>query len=333
MKFKFGTAVILSSSLLISQSGVYANANDSSENNKTQTENTSKSIDFKEAQEMSPNELTNLLTEEDLTLHNKVEDDESTESVPRIKETYQDVNAYINKHNIKPSPITQDARMKDLPKYDYKSDKFIGVIIHETANSNSSIDSEIKYMYENYESAFVHAYAGSNKIVQTASSDYLAWGAGAKANPYFYQIELARSNTFDQFAKSVNNQAYLTAKMLKQNGLKPSLADNNSEGKGTVISHNAVSKNYGGTDHTDPISYFSQWGYDMNQFYNLVQKHYDQMNETSENNAISGTIYKVAKGDTLYNISNRSGVSIANIKKLNNLKSNNVAIGQTLKLK
>lgn len=329
MKYKFGTALILTSSLLLSQSHFYVNAD---EKNNEQTENTSKSISFEQAQKMNPKELTNILTDEDLKLHNKVAEKHSTdmETNRNTNEAYQNVNSYIDKNNIKPSTITQDSRMNSLPKYDYKSDKFIGVIIHETANSNSKIDEEINYMYNNYESAFVHAYAGSSKIVQTASSDYLAWGAGAKANPYFYQIELAQSSTFDQFAKSVNNQAYLTAKMLDQNGLKPSLADNN-EGTGTVISHNAISQYYGGTDHTDPINYFSQWGYDMNQFYSLVQQHYNQLNESSD--TITGDTHTVVSGDTLYNISQRSGVSVAEIKELNDLSSNDLTVGQVLNLK
>ena len=46
---------------------------------------------------------------------------------------------------------------------------------------------------------------------------------------------------FEDFAKSVNNQAWLAAFMLKQNGITPTLADTN-EGKGSVISHNAVSR-------------------------------------------------------------------------------------------
>lgn len=53
--------------------------------------------------------------------------------------------------------------------------------------------------------------------------------------------------------------------MLKENGLTPSLADNN-QGTGTIISHNAISQYWGGTDHSDPVGYFSQWGYNMNQF-------------------------------------------------------------------
>ncbi|HDK8090707.1 MULTISPECIES: LysM peptidoglycan-binding domain-containing protein [Mammaliicoccus] len=329
MKYKFGAAIILTTSVLFSQSVGYINAE---VHQSEQTENTSKSISFEQAQKMNPKELTDLLTDEDLKLHNKDAEENSTEieSNQHTNEAYQDVNNYIAKNNIKPSTITQDSRMDSLPKYDYKSDKFIGVIIHETANPDSTIDEEINYMYNNYESAFVHAYASSSKIVQTASSDYLAWGAGAKANPYFYQIELAQSSTFDQFAKSVNNQAYLTAKMLHQNGLKPSLADNN-EGTGTVISHNAISQYYGGTDHTDPINYFSQWGYDMDQFYSLVQKHYNDLNESSD--SITGDTHTVVSGDTLYNISQRSGVSVAKLKSLNNLSSNDISVGQVLKLK
>ena len=45
----------------------------------------------------------------------------------------------------------------------------------------------------------------------------------------------------------------------------------------------------------------------MNQFYSLVQKHYNDLNETSDN--ITGDTHTVVSGDTLYNISQRSGVS------------------------
>jgi N-acetylmuramoyl-L-alanine amidase len=46
------------------------------------------------------------------------------------------------------------------------------------------------------------------------------------------------------FARSVNNQAWLAAYMLKQNGLTPSFADKN-KGIGTIISHNAVRQYWG----------------------------------------------------------------------------------------
>ncbi len=43
--------------------------------------------------------------------------------------------------------------------------------------------------------------------------------------------------------------------------------------------------------------------------------------------------YTVKKGDTLYSISKQYGLSIEELKKLNNLKSNNLAIGQKLYVK
>ncbi|MEB6171229.1 peptidoglycan recognition protein family protein [Staphylococcus pseudoxylosus] len=335
MKYRLGLSLIVATSLVLSTTVAYAQEdNEKQTTAKDKKENTSKPIDFDKAQKMSPQALKDQLTPEDLRLHNKVAEHNanSVEMRTFANRSYQDVNTYIANNNIKPAKIVQDSRMNNLPKYNYKSGKFIGVVIHETANPNSTIEGEVNYMYNNYQSAFVHAYASSDKIIQTAPSNYLAWGAGANANPYFYQIELTRSNTFDGFAKSVNNQAYLAAKMLKQNGLAPSLADNN-QGTGTIISHNAISQYWGGTDHTDPVGYFNQWGYNMDQFYSLVQKHYKALSGGGNDDAITGSTYKVAKGDTLYSISRRSGVAIDDIKKWNNLSNNTLSVGQTLKLK
>lgn len=43
--------------------------------------------------------------------------------------------------------------------------------------------------------------------------------------------------------------------------------------------------------------------------------------------------YKVKKGDTLYSIARRNNTTVATIKKLNNLKSNNLQLGQQLLIK
>ncbi len=44
-------------------------------------------------------------------------------------------------------------------------------------------------------------------------------------------------------------------------------------------------------------------------------------------------VHIVEKGDTLYGISNKYGISIDDLKEINNLKSNTISIGQALKLK
>ncbi len=44
------------------------------------------------------------------------------------------------------------------------------------------------------------------------------------------------------------------------------------------------------------------------------------------------TTYVVMKGDTLYGIANKFGVTVDELKNLNNLKSNTLSIGQILKI-
>ena len=55
--------------------------------------------------------------------------------------------------------------------------------------------------------------------------------------------------------------------------------------------------------------------------------------KTSKNKSSSKGVYVVRKGDTLYSISRKTGVSVKKIKKLNGLKNNTIHIGRRLKLK
>ncbi|TLG80924.1 GW dipeptide domain-containing protein [Vagococcus zengguangii] len=193
-----------------------------------------------------------------------------------LTNTTTNVNQYIANQNFANPVIERDQRYYNLPKYYYKNARPIGVVVHETANPKSTIMGEVDYMYNNYYNAFVHAFVDKSKVVETAPTEYLAWGAGPNANPYYFHIELVRESSLWSFAKSVNNNAYWIALQLYQWGLTPSLADINS-GKGTVISHHAVSNYLGGTNHVDPTGYFSSWNYDMKQFFALIQTKYNMI--------------------------------------------------------
>lgn len=46
----------------------------------------------------------------------------------------------------------------------------------------------------------------------------------------------------------------------------------------------------------------------------------------------NNTLYYVKKGDTLYSISRKSGVSVSDLKKFNNLTSNEIFVGQKISL-
>ena len=161
-----------------------------------------------------------------------------------------------------------------------------GVVIHETATPGATAWNEVTYFNREWPNiqSYVHAFADANNILQIHDTDYGVWGAGPWANSRMVQIELCQENTWDAFARSVNNQAYFTAVMLKKYGLTPSLAD--GKGYGTIWSHYAINQYHpsaGG--HVDPITYFNKWGYTMWQFYQLVQYHYNQLNGGGNNDA------------------------------------------------
>ncbi|MCF6514703.1 N-acetylmuramoyl-L-alanine amidase [Lactobacillus sp. S2-2] len=200
------------------------------------------------------------------------------------------LNNYIASQNIKPVKIT-NAIWNKFPKYKYRhgAGKPEGVVVHETANNSSTIYNEIAYMKNNYRNAFVHSFIDGNKIINISNTNYLSWGAGYQANQRFVQFEQPRVHSKKAFAKQIANASYYTAYILNKYKLKPNNAS--YDGKGTVWSHKAVSKYLGGTDHTDPVSYYASNGrkyfnkaYTMSDFYKMVVKYYNGMNKSQTNN-------------------------------------------------
>lgn len=197
----------------------------------------------------------------------------------------QTINEYIQQNNIQPKQIQRVNGTFNV-KIDYRIGKPEGVVIHETATPGATAWNEVTYFNREWPNiqSYVHAFADANNILQIHDTDYGVWGAGPWANSRMVQIELCQENTWDAFARSVNNQAYFTAVMLKKYGLTPSLAD--GKGYGTIWSHYAINQYHpsaGG--HVDPITYFNKWGYTMWQFYQLVQYHYNQLNGGGNNDA------------------------------------------------
>ncbi|MBY7145909.1 N-acetylmuramoyl-L-alanine amidase, partial [Levilactobacillus brevis] len=83
------------------------------------------------------------------------------------------------------------------------------------------------------------------------------------------------------FASELNNAAYYTAYILKQNGLTPKRYT-------TVLSHHDVSNRLGGTNHTDPDGYWKSnastyFGttYTMTDFVSLVNTQYAKLSGSS----------------------------------------------------
>ena len=149
-----------------------------------------------------------------------------------------------------------------------------GVVIHASANPNASIDSEISYMAKNYKNAFTHAWAGHNKIIEIANTNYACWGAGGVANKRFVQIEMTEDKrlTKKQKLQVVDRAAYWAAVQLVYYKLPCKDA---SKGSGTVWGHTHVTKYLGGTTHTDPIAFLRSLGLTWDDVYKQTKRYYD----------------------------------------------------------
>ena len=149
-----------------------------------------------------------------------------------------------------------------------------GVVIHASANPNASIDSEISYMAKNYKNAFTHAWAGHDKIIEIANTNYACWGAGGVANKRFVQIEMTEDKrlTKQQKIQVVDHAAYWAAVQLIYYGLPCTDA---SKGSGTVWGHTHVTKYLGGTTHTDPIAFLRSLGLTWDDVYKQTKRYYD----------------------------------------------------------
>lgn len=196
------------------------------------------------------------------------EDEDAT-----LQASYPNVNQYIKDRGYNVAN-TEYSHISHLPKFGYRKGigKVEGVVAHETANNNSKITGEIQYMSRNYMDAFVHAFVDDNRVIEVHPTDYAAWGAGPVANQRFIHVELVRVDSFDRFARSINNYADYIASLLFKYNL--GVTDAERTGVGTLWSHKAVTNHLGGTNHVDPHGYFSRYGYTWNEFVTLVQERY-----------------------------------------------------------
>src|SRR5699024_22608 len=224
------------------------------------------------------------LTEEELQYipeawrDGKFESEHPNETQPKASlfANYPNVNKYIESNTLSAAKIEYN-HINHLTKFNYRNGfgKPEGIVAHETANSSSTISGEINWMSSNHRNAFVHAFVDGSRIIEVHPTDYGAWGAGRFANERFIHVELVRVHSFDEFARSINNYSEYIAAMLYKYNLGVISAEDT--GKGTLWSHDAVSRFLGGTTNVDPHGYFAQYGYHWNDFVKLVNKKYDAL--------------------------------------------------------
>lgn len=138
------------------------------------------------------------------------------------------INAYIASLNYPHEQIDNQINNAFAKKaYATSNAKPKGVLIHDTDNDRSDINDEINYMAKNYQTQgiFVHAFIDNTRIVQIADNQYMAQGAGPKANPYYIQFEMTRLTDADSLLMppttlpicsiNISSPSHLPAKMAR----------------------------------------------------------------------------------------------------------------------
>ena len=164
--------------------------------------------------------------------------------------------------------IIQDYKVPNGKAGRFSAGKPTWVVVHSSGNPNAGIDSEIAYMTRNQDNAYTQAWAGHNKIVEIASTDYRCWGAGRTANKYAVQIEVTEDKrlTKTQKLQAIDREAFWVAVQCAYYGIPLN----------KVYSHADISRMYPqDTDHTDPIAFFKSVGVSWSQFKAQVKKYHD----------------------------------------------------------
>ena len=145
----------------------------------------------------------------------------------------------------------------------------------------------------------------------------------------------------DSLWKIANEYGLTVAELKSLNGLT---SDNLSIGQVLKVSNSSGSSNSSGNTYTvksgDSLwKIANQYGITVNELKSLNDLTSDILSigqvlqipsSSSSNN--SGSTYTVKAGDSLWNIANKYGITVDELKNLNNLTSNTLSIGQILKV-
>ena len=164
--------------------------------------------------------------------------------------------------------IIQDYKVPNGKAGRFAAGKPTWVVVHSSGNPNASLESEIAYMAKNQDNAFTQAWAGHNKIVEIANTDYPAWGAGRTANRYAVQIEVTEDKRLSKAQKlqAIDREAFWVSVQCVYYGIPLN----------RVYSHADISRMYPqDTNHTDPIAFFKSAGVSWSAFMAQVKKYHD----------------------------------------------------------
>ena len=145
----------------------------------------------------------------------------------------------------------------------------------------------------------------------------------------------------DSLWKIANEYGLTVAELKSLNGLT---SDNLSIGQVLKVSNSSGSSNSSGNTYTvksgDSLwKIANQYGVTVNELKSLNDLTSDILSigqvlkiPSSSSSNSSGSTYTVKAGDSLWNIANKYGITVDELKNLNNLTSNTLSIGQILKV-
>ena len=206
------------------------------------------------------------------------------------------VNNYIINNNIKPVGealslgriYNQNTNKNGGINMDYTGGKPRMVIIHEVGVDGGTINGSIDYMVRTQDSAFVQSFVDGSQLITIADKGKKSWGSGGWGNQYGIQIEQMRVTTSVAFYKQIVTLAKWTADQmiiydmgapkLMSSPSSPQRNDLSIKPDGNLASHRMIAYKFNQTtSHVDPDEYWARFGYDMNQFRDLVEYYYNQL--------------------------------------------------------
>ena len=261
-----------------------------------------------------------------------------------IKVSASDVNDYIIRNNVKPAGeelqlgriYNQDSSKNGNINMNYDGGKPQMIVIHDIGVDGGSINGSIDYMVRTQDSAFVHAFVDDSRLITIADKNKKSWGSGAYGNKYGIQIEQIRVAGYTAFYKQIATLANWTAQQMDKYDMgapkllsSPSTPQKNDlsvRPDGNLTTHKMLSYKFNQTtNHVDPDEYWARFGYDINQFRDLVSKYYndiktkqnigylDSVGITGEGNSIKvrGWHYSLKKYEYLFIMDANTGGEIS----------------------
>ncbi|WOF29596.1 N-acetylmuramoyl-L-alanine amidase [Bacillus subtilis] len=203
------------------------------------------------------------------------------------------------------------------------------ITFHNTAN-DASADAEIRYMIGNNNEVSYHFAVDDKEVVQGIPTDRNAWHTGdgngtSSGNRTSIGVEVCYSKSGGAKYKAAEKLAIkFIAQLLKERGWGVDRVRKHQDWSGKYCPHRVLAEGRWEEVKADIAAELKA----------LSGKSTSSSSTKKSAPKASGSTYTVKKGDTLSEIAEKTGVSVAKLQSYNGIKNaNKITVGQVLKLK